>query len=136
LGVSDGRGAIFGRAAMNTMIAGSSGALTVFIMNNFIKIASIDRWSLVMLCNGNLAGLVAVTGACNNIECWAAFTIGIIGGFTYLMIARVLYALKVDDPVDAIPIHLGCGILGANVVSWFDMDTGILYGHGGKQFGI
>lgn len=93
-------------AAMNTMIAGSSGALTVFIMNNFIKIYSIDRWSLIMLSNGNLAGLVAVTGSCNNIESWAAFLIGILGGFTYLFIAKVLHILKIDDPVDAIPIHL------------------------------
>lgn len=46
---------------MNTMISGSSGALTVFLMNYFINITTQSRFSLIMLCNGNLAGLVAIT---------------------------------------------------------------------------
>ena len=27
-------------------------------------------------------------------------------------------------------------MLGANLVSWFDMDTGIVYGNGGYQFAV
>lgn len=63
MGISaEGKNVAFGTAAMNTMISGSSGALTVFFMNYFLNPTSRNRYSLVMLCNGNLAGLVAVTG--------------------------------------------------------------------------
>lgn len=39
--------------------------------------------------------------------------IGVMGGFVYIGAAKLLHRLKVDDPVDAIPIHGACGILGA-----------------------
>lgn len=106
---------------MNTMVAGSAGALTVYLMNSFIKISSYDRWNLVMLCDGNLAGLVSVTGSCNNIEPWAAFVIGILGGFTYLMVTKALHVLKVDDPVDAVPIHLVIFSFHSRVVAFWEL---------------
>ena len=43
--------------------------------------------------------------------------------------------LRIDDPVDAIPIHGGCGVLGALMVGFFNRDTGLIYGFGGKQLG-
>ena len=49
---------------------------------------------------------------------------------------KVVHYLKIDDPVDAIPVHFGCGFLGTNMVGWFDRNTGILYGYGAKQWGI
>lgn len=66
-----------------------------------------------MICNGNLAGLVAVTGSCDLIELWAAFLIGVIGGVTYMAFARLMHKLHIDDPVEAFPIHGGCGFVGA-----------------------
>jgi len=44
------------------MIAGASGGLTVFFYHYITNKDTNSRFSLVMLCNGNLAGLVAVTG--------------------------------------------------------------------------
>ena len=88
-----------------------------------------------MMCNGNLAGLVAITGSADVVELWASFVIGILGGFAYIGVAKLLHALKVDDPVDAVPIHGGCGLLGASMPGWFDPERGILYGHGGLQWG-
>jgi ammonia channel protein AmtB len=43
--------------------------------------------------------------SCDNIEPWAAFVIGILGGFEYIFLNRLLYKLQIDDPVDAVPIH-------------------------------
>jgi Amt family ammonium transporter len=65
------------------------------------------------VCNGNLAGLVAVTGyqcnnifrSCDGIELWAALIIGILGGLMYMAVERILIYYRIDDPVDAIPIH-------------------------------
>jgi Amt family ammonium transporter len=91
---------------MNTMIAGSSGALTVFALNYMMT----KQYSLVMLCNGNLAGLVSITGSCDNVEAWAAFVIGLIGGIVYIGSAKLVHWCRIDDPVDAVPIH-GVGLI-------------------------
>lgn len=50
------------RAMTNTFISGSSGALTVFFLYYLLNYGKNNRFSLVMICNGNLAGLVAITG--------------------------------------------------------------------------
>ena len=65
------------------MIAGASGGLTLMVLYYYKNINEKSKFSLVMICNGNLAGLVAVTGSCDGIELWAAFVIGILGGLTY-----------------------------------------------------
>lgn len=95
-----------------------------------------NAWSLVMACNGNLAGLVAITGSCDGVDMWAAFIIGIIGGMTYIAAAKAVYNLQLDDPVDALPIHGGCGIVGAIFPGLFDIHNGAFYGHGGYHLGV
>lgn len=45
------------KSGMNTMVAGASGCLTVFVLHFFLT----GKYSLVMMCNGKLAGLVAGT---------------------------------------------------------------------------
>lgn len=66
----------------------------------------------------------------DDIENWAAFIIGIIGGLTYLTVGRIVEWLKIDDPCDAIPIHFGCGFMGAMMPGWFVRSSGIFYSHG------
>ena len=50
------------RAAANTFVAGASGALTVGLLHYILNRGTNQRYSLIMLCNGNLAGLVSITG--------------------------------------------------------------------------
>ncbi|CAD8172509.1 unnamed protein product [Paramecium octaurelia] len=125
-----------GRATTNTIIAGASGGLTLMVLHYYKNRNEKSKFSLVMICNGNLAGLVAVTGSCDGIELWAAFVIGILGGLTYWGFGILMHKFKVDDPVDAFPIHGGCGLIGAQFPGWFNTEKGIFYGHGAKQWGI
>lgn len=67
LGISNGKSLYMARAMTNTFIAGSSGALTVFLLFYLLNYGKNNRFSLVMICNGNLAGLVAITGPCDNV---------------------------------------------------------------------
>ena len=58
----DGKNAYFiGWIAANTMISGASGSLTVFLINYYQNRDNANKYSAVMLCNGNLAGLVGIT---------------------------------------------------------------------------
>ncbi len=44
---------------------------------------------------------------------WAAVIIGAIGGGVYYVASKInLNILKIDDPLDAIAVHAGCGLWG------------------------
>lgn len=101
--------------AANTLISGAAGAIVAFAIHYF----SDNEFSLVHLSNGLLTGLVAVTGAADDITTWAALIFGIFGGLTYAVIAKVLISVRIDDPIDAIPVHLGGGFIGTLLTAFF-----------------
>lgn len=99
---------------------------------------------VAMTLNAALGGLVAITAGCDAVNALGAFIIGILAGLVVPFITWLLdYKLKVDDPVGAIPVHLGCGILGTICVGLFACGTdtmpvpvGLFYGGGFHQLGI
>jgi Amt family ammonium transporter len=63
--------------------------------------------------NGALAGLVGITASCAFVEMWAAIVIGTTAGLVYVWASRfVLHTLRIDDPLDATPVHFFCGMWG------------------------
>jgi Amt family ammonium transporter len=93
--------------AVNTMMAGTMGALAVMLIG-YLKTGKFDPG---MMANGLLAGLVAITAPCAFVNSIGSVIIGTISGilvyYGYNFIDR---KLKVDDPVGAIAVH---GINGA-----------------------
>jgi Amt family ammonium transporter len=68
---------------------------------------------------GLLGGLVAITANCDIVSPWAALAIGTIAGVIHNVALEGLLKLRLDDPVGAIPVHLGCGIWGTLAVGVF-----------------
>ncbi|KAI3435774.1 hypothetical protein D9Q98_001832 [Chlorella vulgaris] len=102
-------------AAVNTTIGAASGTIaTLFIAMAYQYFTlGVVVWDLIIAGNGALAGLVSITGPAGFVQPWAAFIIGGIGGFVYFVASKVnLHVLKIDDPLDAIAVHAGCGIWG------------------------
>ena len=62
--------------------------------------------------NGVLTGLVAITAGCATVDTWAAVVIGIFAGLFYLLGSKLLIHLRIDDAVDAIPVHMVGGAWG------------------------
>ena len=62
---------------------------------------------------GCLSGLVSITGGCAFMESWAAIIVGLLSGVLYLWGTNLMIRLGIDDAVDAIPIHMICGIWGS-----------------------
>jgi Amt family ammonium transporter len=62
--------------------------------------------------NGCLTGLVSITAGCATVEPWAAVLIGIAGGWFYLLGSNLLIKCRIDDAVDAIPVHMVGGMWG------------------------
>merc|ERR1712227_721662 len=63
-------------------------------------------------CNGILAGLVSITAGCAFVKPWETVIIGLIGGLIYQLASMLLKWAKIDDVVDAFPVHGACGIWG------------------------
>lgn len=69
--------------------------------------------------NGCLAGLVAITAGCATVDTWAAVIIGAFAGLFYLMGSRLLVRLRIDDAVDAVPVHMVGGAWGVIATGLF-----------------
>ena len=84
-----------------------------------------------MCLNASLAGLVAITAGCANVDAVGAFIIGGLAGILCTMsVYFVEDKLKVDDPVGAVSVHGVCGLFGTLMVGLFDYTDGLFYGGG------
>jgi len=99
-----------------------------------LRYALIRRYDLGALCNGILAGLVSVTAGCGNVESGSAFCIGMIGGCLYLTASTGLKKLRIDDPLDAFPVHGVCGAWGVLAAGLFDWGKGFDHVHAWSGF--
>ena len=104
LGVTDGR---FAEVAMVTMLGAAGGILGAYIATVVLQ-RTVD---IGMVCNGLIAGLVAITAGSGYVENWAAPVIGLVGG---LIVVPSILAIdrKLDDPVGVLSAHGLAGIWG------------------------
>jgi len=110
--------------AVNTMLASAAGAFLAYLWSK-IRFGKPDP---TMLCNGMLAGLVAITAPCAFVAAPIAVLIGAVAGV--LVIEAALFierTLKVDDPVGAVAVHGVNGAWGILGVGLFANGT---YGEG------
>ena len=95
---------------------------------------------LGMSINGCLAGLVGITASCAFVSVGSSFIIGAISGVLVVFLVLMFDKLKLDDPVGALAVHLGCGVFGTICVGLFAQDqfianttgNGLLFGGGTK----
>jgi Amt family ammonium transporter len=105
-------GAIF----MNTTLAPTS-ALVAAMFLTWIKNGKPD---VSMAINGALAGLVAITAGCSNVEAVGAIIIGLVAGILVVLAVEFIdFKLHVDDPVGAVAVHGVAGIWGVLAVGLF-----------------
>ena len=94
--------------AINLTLSASAGC----IMTLFLSTIVAERWTgevsfnLQYTMNGCLSGLVAITPACSVVDTWASIVIGLVAGALYLGFSKLLVKRRIDDAVDAIPVHV------------------------------
>jgi Amt family ammonium transporter len=114
-----------GVVATNTMLASATGALAASLWMWIVRFKKPDP---SMMCNGMLAGLVAITAPCAFVNSIGASVIGLIAGV--LVVEAALFTerkLKVDDPVGAVAVHGVNGAWGCLALGLFADGT---YGDG------
>jgi Amt family ammonium transporter len=130
--------------AVNTMIAGATGAFSAYL---YVK-ARFGKPDPSWLANGMLAGLVAITAPCAFVSSWAAALIGAIAGVLVVVAAIFIDTkLKIDDPVGASAVHGVNGAFGVLALGLFANGTygdglngvagkvtGLFYGDAGQFF--
>ncbi|MDI6871962.1 MAG: ammonium transporter [Bacillota bacterium] len=129
--------------AVNTMLAGAAGGFASMVYH-WLRYGKPDP---SMVCNGTLAGLVAITAPSAFVNPTASVIIGLIAGV--LVVESVFFIdrrLRIDDPVGAVSVHFVNGAWGIIAVGLFadgtygeglngvkGAVTGLLYGGGFGQ---
>ena len=110
---------------VNTVVGGCIGAISA----GGLRYAVNQRLDVDQFINGALGGLVAVTANCFAVSTGSAALIGLVGGMIVVFFSQILEALKIDDAVGAIPVHLGAGIWGTLATGLYGdlekLDTGL-----------
>jgi len=93
---------------VNTCLAAVFGALSAIV----VQYKFTHKIDVVSTINGVLGGLVAITASCHLMTPMASVGIAIIAGIIVVLGVRLLEKYQLDDVIDAIPVHLFCGIWG------------------------
>ena len=100
---------------VTTCLAAASGGVVAALVS-FIKYKNLD---LTMFLNGILGGLVGITAGADVMTPESAIIIGAVAGALIVFAVSFIDAIKLDDPVGAISVHLACGIWGTLAVGIF-----------------
>ena len=139
-----------GAAATNVAQLGSIFLTTTIAPGVATVVTMVFTWikngkpDVSMSLNGSLAGLVAITAPCANVDAFGAIIIGAVAGILVVVAVEFIdMKLHVDDPVGAIAVHGVNGIWGTLAVGLVATDTapgaealGLFYGGGFRLLGI
>ena len=85
--------------------------------------------------SGAVAGLVAITPACANVDPIWGMVLGLLAGALCALAIDLKFALGFDDSLDVVGIHLVGGIVGTLFIGVFGRTGGVAFGHGFEQLG-
>ncbi|KAL7527150.1 hypothetical protein ACHAWF_005533 [Thalassiosira exigua] len=127
-----GQDQVISLVAVNTTLAAASACVATLGFNYIYdeRKTGEGTFSLSYAMNGCLGGLVSITGACGVVEPWAAVIIGFIAGIIYLGSSKLLVRIRIDDVVDAVPVHMTNGIWGTIAVGLFATSKRIQLAYG------
>ena len=129
---------------MHILMTTNTSAIMAVLTSTITSWIFIGKPDLGMTINGCLAGLVAITGGCAYISITDSMIIGALAGILVVFLVLFFDRIKVDDPVGATSVHLGCGVFGTICVGLFAQEgvtslsatNGLFYGGGFGPLGI
>lgn len=129
---------------MHILVTTNTSAIAAVLTSTITSWVYLGKPDLGMTINGCLAGLVGITGSCAYVTIEASLLIGAVAG-VFVVFAVVFFdRIKIDDPVGATSVHLGCGVLGTLCVGLFAKEgvttlstaNGLFYGGGVSLLGV
>ena len=107
------------KIAVNTHLAGAAGTVAGAAITRLLG----GKTDVIMMLNGALAGLVAITAEPLTPSPMFAMFIGAFGAIIMYFGTKMLENFGLDDVVGAIPVHMFAGIFGTLVVPLSNGDT-------------
>jgi len=107
------------KIAVNTHLAGAAGTVAGAAITRLLG----GKTDIIMMLNGALAGLVAITAEPLTPSPLLAMLIGAIGAVIMYFGTKMLENFGLDDVVGAIPVHMFAGIFGTLIVPLSNGDT-------------
>ncbi len=95
------------RVVIATLVAGCAGLLFGLSVTYRYKQHTVRILTISML-----GGLVCVTAFADIVGHIQAMLAGVIGGLIAIFADRLMLKMRLDDPVGAVPVHLGAGLSG------------------------
>ncbi len=129
---------------VHILMTTNTSAIVAVLTSTIASWVLIGKPDLGMTINGCLAGLVAVTGGCAYVSVGASMIIGAVAGVLVVLFVKFFDRIKIDDPVGATSVHLGCGVFGTICVGLFAKEgvtslstvNGLFYGGGARLLGV
>ncbi|WP_024851745.1 ammonium transporter [Hydrogenovibrio kuenenii] len=103
-----------GSVITNTLIAGSTGGLAGLLISRILT----KYYQVNDIMNGVLAGLVSITASAHLATISSSMAIGFAGTIAYMIGKYVLVKFRIDDAIEAVPVHLFAGITGTLAVAF------------------
>jgi ammonium transporter, Amt family len=118
-------GRVSALAAVTSTLAAAAGCISCLFFDSLFDAFHTGEasYDVTAAMNGALSGLVAITSGCATVEPWSAIIIGAVGGLLYLLSSKLLLKLRIDDAVDAIPVHFTNGLWGVIAAGLFSNRT-------------
>ena len=104
---------------INTNLAAGGGVLTAAVISRLLG----GKTDVVMMLNGAIAGLVGITAEPLTPSPFAAIIIGAVAGVLMYFSTKLLFKMKIDDVVGAIPAHLVAGVWGTLAVPFTNSEV-------------
>lgn len=123
-----------GRTAVTTTLAGSTAGMVTMFGRRLL----VGHWDGLDVCNGVLAGFVAITSGCSVVEPWAAMVCGFFAAWVLIGLNALSLKLQFDDPLEAAQLHGGCGAWGLLFTGLFAKEEFVnqVYYDGSSESGI
>ncbi|HEX6366101.1 MAG TPA: ammonium transporter [Agromyces sp.] len=121
-----------GLIVINTLGATAAAILGWLVVEKFKD----GKPTAVGAASGAVAGLVAITPACANLEPGWALLLGVVAGALCALAIELKFKFGFDDSLDVVGIHLVGGLIGTLYLGFFAIDTGLFTGGGLGQLAV
>lgn len=129
---------------MHILVTTNTSAIAAVLTSTITAWIFLGKPDLGMTINGCLAGLVGVTGGCAYFTVEVSLLVGAIAGVIVVFPVVFFDRIRIDDPVGATSVHLGCGVFGTICVGLFAKEgvttlstaNGLFYGGGFSLLGV
>ncbi|MEU2875688.1 ammonium transporter [Streptomyces sp. NPDC007070] len=120
-------------ALINTQL-GAAGAMVTWPLVEYWRTR---RVTMVGVGSAAVAGMVAITPACGEIDPAGALVTGLVAGFVCACAITLKYRMRIDDTLDVAGVHGAGGLVGLIMVGLFATtrvsgERGLFYGGGGS----